>query len=62
MATAAAPLAGLAFEVAGGGRGGVAVFVRRGPAFWAVRADAPAAVWAAHRDAVTALVAGVEIE
>ena len=62
VARAAAPLDGLAFEVAGGGRGGVVVFVQRGPAFWAVRADAPTSTWAARPDAVAALVAGVEIE
>ena len=58
----AAPLPGTAFEIGGAGRGGVVVFVQRGPAFWAVRAEAPAAVWAARPEAVTALVAGVTIE
>ena len=64
---AAAPLPGTAFEIAGAGRGGpqtggAIVFFQRGPAFWVVKAEAPAATWAARPAAVLALMAGVEVE
>ena len=63
---ATAPLPGTALEIAGAGRGGpqtggVIVFLQRGPAFWVVKAEAPAATWAARPADVLALMAGVDV-
>ena len=58
---AAAPLPGLALEVAAGGRAGVIVFFQRGGAFWVAKAEAPAGVWAARPGDVAAVLASVEV-
>ncbi len=58
-----APVGGAlaAFETVGAGTGGATAFFQRGRTFWAVQAQAPAAVWAARRADVMALMAGVAL-
>ncbi len=51
----------VAFETAGAGTGGTTAFFQRGRTFWAVQAQAPAAVWAARRADVLALFSGVAL-
>lgn len=58
---ASVPLPGLGIEVAGGGVAGATVFLQRGLTFWAVHVQAPEAAWAARRDAVLGLLAGVSV-
>lgn len=57
----AAPLPGTALELRGAGTAGAVVFFQRGVASWAVQIEAPAAVWAASRDEVLAVLTGVAV-
>ena len=50
-----------AFETAGNGTAGVTAFFQRGRTFWSVQAQAPAAVWAARRADVAALMQSVAL-
>ncbi|HEX8299113.1 MAG TPA: hypothetical protein VF594_08125 [Rubricoccaceae bacterium] len=51
----------VAVETAGAGTGGATAFVQRGRTFWAVSVQAPAAMWAARREAIVALMASVSL-
>ena len=61
VAPVAAPLAGTAFETVGDRTRGAVVLLVRGPSAWAVSVEAPERTWAAHRDAVLAVLAGVRV-
>lgn len=61
VGAAALPVGGLGVEVTGADRGGAVAFVQRDDAYWTVHVSAPAAVWAAHRAALEAALAGVQI-
>ena len=58
---AAAPIAGLALEVEGGGQGGVVVFAQHRGETWTVQVVAPAGVWHQRRADVLAVLGGVAL-
>ncbi len=58
---AAAPMAGLALEVEGGGQGGVVVFAQHRGEMWTFQVVAPAGLWYQRRADLLAVLGGVAL-